>query len=746
MKRAPFINKQSPERTLEAVILAGSLAWETSRAWRKDPDREDDVPPVVLGPDELADLDNLTIIRPDTLYVRVLRTGDILEEDLLKIAVKLAHANVQMARLMSPDGELVENWSGQLERLRQERPSDILPEHFRLDEEALWFDKLTERRDGESDVQPQRICSPLRVTAITCDSHDGSYGRLLEWHTTTGQLRRWAMPMAMLSGNGEELRRILLENGLTYISTRPALRSLLCEYISRSLPGRRVTCVEKTGWHCGVYVLPDEVIGPGGDNVILQGSHYLTGGFVQAGTLAEWQEQVAVLCTGNSRLVFAVCCALAAPLLRLTGTGGGGFHLRGESTDGKTTVMKVAASVCGGTDYWHSWRATGNALEGIASRHNDALLPLNELREVNPREAGMIAYMLANGQGKGRARTDGEVRNRRYWRLLLFSTGELSLAEHTERAGERLICDTDTERCDDLAMAYGVIGYTRLDALLQEEAIDVVSVTTPDPYHTESILTALRHGKHVLAEKPLATSVRECELIVEMAQLRDLLVGVDFHKRWDPAVMRIKAELEKPEAGRILRGHISMDDVISVPTEWLDWAGASSPVWFLGSHCFDLVRYLSGQEVVSVYAVGQKRLMVECGLDTFDSVQSLLTMADGSSWVVENSWVLPEGFPKDNDGRIEILCGTTYIRSTSQHRGLEITTPDKTLTPNSYFINYRNGVASGFGIDPINDFVRAVRHKAPYPVTAVDGLAVSRICEAVHRSLESGKSERPIKP
>ena len=122
MKRAPFLCKQSPDRTLEVVILAGSLAWETSRAWRKDPDREDDVPPVVLGPDELADLDNLTIIRPDTLYVRVLRTGDIHEEELLKIAVKLAHADVQMARLMSPDGELLEDWSGQLARLRQERP------------------------------------------------------------------------------------------------------------------------------------------------------------------------------------------------------------------------------------------------------------------------------------------------------------------------------------------------------------------------------------------------------------------------------------------------------------------------------------------------------------------------------------------------------------------------------------------------------------------------------------------------
>lgn len=61
MKRAPFLNKQSPDRTLEVVILAGSLAWETSREWRKDPDREDDVPPVIIGSDELADLDNLTI-------------------------------------------------------------------------------------------------------------------------------------------------------------------------------------------------------------------------------------------------------------------------------------------------------------------------------------------------------------------------------------------------------------------------------------------------------------------------------------------------------------------------------------------------------------------------------------------------------------------------------------------------------------------------------------------------------------
>ncbi|MCV4607177.1 DUF927 domain-containing protein, partial [Escherichia coli] len=93
-------------------------------------------------------------------------------------------------------------------------------------------------------------------------------------------------------------------------------------------------------------------------------------------------------CIKNARLAFAVSLAFAAPLLKLVGIGGGGYHLKGESTDGKTTTMKVAASVCGGTDFWHTWRATGNALEGTASRRNDATLMLDEIREVDGREAG----------------------------------------------------------------------------------------------------------------------------------------------------------------------------------------------------------------------------------------------------------------------------------------------------------------------------------------------------------------------
>lgn len=311
-----------------------------------------------------------------------------------------------------------------------------LPHGFRLTQEYLWYEKQVQR-NGETEIQNVKICNPLRVTAITCDADGGNFGRLLEWEDTWGERRRWAMPMEMLSGSGEELRRVLLVNGLSYISTTGEARARLMEYISLCKPERRVTCVSRTGWHGQVYVLQDEVSGEGAEGVILQTTSVQGRDFRVSGTTEEWREHVSRYCTGNSRVAFAVSLAFAAPLLRLVGMDGGGYHLKGESTDGKTTTMKAATSVCGGPDYWQTWRATGNALEGCASRRNDAAMMLDEIREVDGREAGNIAYMLANGQGKGRAGTDGELRTRKQWRLLFFSTGELSLTEHAAKAGER---------------------------------------------------------------------------------------------------------------------------------------------------------------------------------------------------------------------------------------------------------------------------------------------------------------------
>ncbi|MFQ2222155.1 DUF927 domain-containing protein [Aeromonas enteropelogenes] len=305
---------------------------------------------------------------------------------------------------------------------------------IRGDRLCVW-EQVGRGDDARQELVP--ISSPVRVLAETSDEHGRSYGRLLEWQDTIGRKRSWTMPMKELAyRNCEEVFATLLDAGLPFIEL--GHKRKLADYLMTCRPDKRITCVERTGWHGRAYVLPQCAIGPDAEGVILQTAGYAASDFTERGTLAEWQQEVAALAVGNSRLCFALSLAFAAPLLSLVGMEGGGFHLKGESTDGKTTIMKAAASVYGNPDrYSQTWRATGNAIEGIASRRNDALLCLDELGELDGKEAGQVAYMLANGQGKGRSKQDGELRERKAWRLLFLSTGELSLEEHAASAGQR---------------------------------------------------------------------------------------------------------------------------------------------------------------------------------------------------------------------------------------------------------------------------------------------------------------------
>ncbi|QXC32248.1 DUF927 domain-containing protein [Aeromonas sp. FDAARGOS 1407] len=311
-----------------------------------------------------------------------------------------------------------------------------MPEGFEIRGERLYaLVTLGRGEDAHSEWIP--ISSPVRVQAETSDEHGRGYGRLLEWQDSAGRARQWAMPVrSLVPRNGEDVFVSLLDAGLPFIEL--GHKRKLAAYLMACRPDKRITCVERTGWHGRAYVLPSGTIGPDAEGVILQTAGYAASDFTERGTLAEWQQGVAGLAVGNSRLCFALSLAFAAPLLSLVGMEGGGFHLKGESTDGKTTIMKAAASVYGNPDrYSQTWRATGNAIEGIASRRNDALLCLDELGELDAREAGQTSYMLSNGQGKGRSKQDGELRERKAWRLLFLSTGELSLEDHAASAGQR---------------------------------------------------------------------------------------------------------------------------------------------------------------------------------------------------------------------------------------------------------------------------------------------------------------------
>jgi putative DNA primase/helicase len=293
-------------------------------------------------------------------------------------------------------------------------------------------------KDAKGEPQPpQLICSPLEIVARTRNTINGNWGYLLEWDDPDGHLHQWAMPAELLSGDGSEYRSELLHGGL-YIAPGSKAKNHLTSYVQGTYTEARARCTDRTGWHGCAFVLPDRVIGSQGDErVIFQSAAGSANYYSTAGTVDEWRREVAALAIGNTRLLFAISTAFASVLLELTGDENGGFHMQGPSSEGKSSALYAGASVFGGRDYLHRWRATSNGLEGIATAHSGALLILDELGQVDPREAGEIAYMLANGSGKHRANRTGGARRNQSWRLLFLSSGEIDLAQHMLSIGKR---------------------------------------------------------------------------------------------------------------------------------------------------------------------------------------------------------------------------------------------------------------------------------------------------------------------
>ena len=166
------------------------------------------------------------------------------------------------------------------------------------------------------------------------------------------------------------------------------------EYIQTRKPTATARITDRIGWQPdGAFVLPDRTIGEGDERIIFQSDGAVSNTFRQRGTVAEWRDAIARRCAGNSHLVFSLSCAFAGPLLHLAGVDSGGFHFRGDSSTGKTTALRVAATVWGGGDFMQRWRTTENALESMAAQHCDVTMILDELAQLEPAKAGECAYM-----------------------------------------------------------------------------------------------------------------------------------------------------------------------------------------------------------------------------------------------------------------------------------------------------------------------------------------------------------------
>jgi putative DNA primase/helicase len=310
------------------------------------------------------------------------------------------------------------------------------PSGFEIRDDGIYYQ--FETKEGER--KWSWLCSPIRVLALPRGADGKGWGRLLEIVDPDGNRHRWAAPAELFAGDGAELRRECLRLGLS-LDHGNAARTKFSQLLQQWMPKERATTTERLGWtdeSCVTFVTGGgRIIGETG--VVYQSEH-APGAAAEmraAGKLDEWRCTVGEACIGNPIMVLAVSLAFAGALFEPIQREGGGLHLRGRSSRGKSTVLRVAVSVWGAPNFLQSWRATSNGLEGVAAARNGSLIALDEMGEITAHEAGNTAYMLANGQAKARATRTGAARPATRWRTAILSSGEISLADKMAEAGQR---------------------------------------------------------------------------------------------------------------------------------------------------------------------------------------------------------------------------------------------------------------------------------------------------------------------
>jgi putative DNA primase/helicase len=272
------------------------------------------------------------------------------------------------------------------------------------------------------------------LTAIACINNTDQDGAalLLEFKTFKGHICRWTMLRAHLAGDGNSIIEGLLSREYSF---KREQKSLLLNYLYDlgANISETYTVTDSSGWVQKSFVLPHKTYGD--ESLKFRDVEPSPEAITELkGTLEGWKDNVAAKCAGNSRLILGLGTSFAAPLLPIANIESGGFHLVGVTSQGKTTILSVAASVTGLKDIPH-WRTTTNGLESTATAFNHLCLPLDEIHQADAKDVGNIAYMLANGQGKARMKKDLTNRKPKTWQLIVLSSGEVSLGNYMAQAG-----------------------------------------------------------------------------------------------------------------------------------------------------------------------------------------------------------------------------------------------------------------------------------------------------------------------
>ena len=315
-----------------------------------------------------------------------------------------------------------------------------------------------------------------------------------------------------------------------------------------------------------------------------------------------------------------------------------------------------------------------------------------------------------------------------------------SYAGHIRDAELTALCDPMKENLEAAQEELNVrFTYTDYQKALENPEIDAVVVVTPTQFHRDIVIAAARAHKHVFCEKPMASTVEECEEMIEACRVNNVKLQLGFMRRFDKSFRRGKELLDSGAAGRVtlLKSNTYGP---SEPKPWMfDVHRNYGPIGEVNSHDFDTLRWYAGSEVKMIHAVGHNFRSPEAAEEYpnyYDTCSVLLEFENGIVGNITGAQYVKYGY----DSRAEILGTNGIIKVGSQHANdTEIVTADGSIRADS-MDSWRTLFREAY-VEEDRAFIRSIIEDTEPEVTGYDGkMALLLVQEGLRSILE----KRPV--
>lgn len=326
-------------------------------------------------------------------------------------------------------------------------------------------------------------------------------------------------------------------------------------------------------------------------------------------------------------------------------------------------------------------------------------------------------------------------------RIAILGAGRIGLAhlatlQCQQRVSELLIADLDPSRASRAAARFDIAVPRTVDDAFSSNP-DAIVIAAPTTEHAGLILRAVREGIPVFCEKPLAQSLESTIEIVEEIERYSTPVQIGFQRRFDAGYRAAKAALEAGELGELRRLHLLTCDPTPPPEEFIPTSGGIYRDCHI--HDFDILRWVTSREVVSVFATGSNRGAAIFGKsDDVDESVAILTLDDGTLATLHGSRYNGAGY----DVRME-LAGTegTRVVGLDERVPLVSAEPGVSFPTGSPWPNFQERFAAAYALE-LETFLSVAGGEIASPCTPREAGKALFIAEAADLSRREGRPVR----